>query len=191
MEIEIREGLDSTGVAEFARLYALMADSKGASPKQAAFFAGLAGCCAQWPERGFVLSSWDGGALLGAISVFTLGRRAIYAFGASSLERPDIPKSHLLHFEAMRRARDRGCAVYDFGGFEEGVGEEGARTATQKINYFKSGFGGRPVDFVAGHEKILRPLSWRTLKTLDRIRRSMRRPADALTAPSSPESEAP
>lgn len=181
--IEIREGLDAEGAAAFARLYAEMAGTKGASSRPPGFFAGLADCCARFPSFGFVLASWDGPELLGAISVFTMGRRAIYAFGASSLARPEIPKSHLLHFEAMRRARTRGCAVYDFGGFSQGVGEEGSRTATQKINFFKSGFGGRPVDFVAGHELVLKPLPWRILRSLDWIRRRWSRSDGAPPAP--------
>ncbi len=45
----------------------------------------------------------------------------------------------------------------------------------QRVNYFKSGFGGREVDFVAAHEKILRPTSFRMLRAAHRAFSAMRR----------------
>ena len=177
LNTEVREDLDDAGLEQFGRLYLAMSETKGASLRSAAYFRGIRDFFRAWPQRGFFLSSWAEGELLGAISIFTLGRRAIYAYGASSLGRPEIPKSHLLHYEAMQRARARGCAVYDMGGFAMGVGDEASRTPTQKINYFKSGFGGREVDFVSGHERILRPVSYGLARRLETLWRRARRSA--------------
>ncbi len=177
MSTEVREDLDDAALERFDALYRAMSDTKGASARSLAWLRGIRDFFRAWPHRGFFLSSWDAGELLGAISVFTLGRRAIYAYGASSLSRPEIPKSHLLHFEAMQRARARGCLVYDMGGFAMGVGDEESRTPTQKINYFKSGFGGHEVDFVSGHERIVRPVSYGLARRLESLWRRARRSA--------------
>ena len=109
------------------------------------------------------------GELLGAVAVFTLGRRAIYGYGASSRSQPGVPKTHLLHYEAMLRARSRGCVVYDMGGFGAGAGDSNERTPVQKINYFKTGFGGREVVFVPAQERILKPIPYRLLRSANRL----------------------
>ena len=49
------------------------------------------------------------------------------------------------------------------------VGDHGQWTLSQKMDYFKSGFGGREVDFVSAHEKILRPVSYRFLWSLNSV----------------------
>ena len=171
LELDVREDLDDAGLAAFESLYAQMTETKGASPRPAGFFRGVRDLFRAWPKRGFFLASWHEGELLGAIAIFTLGRRAIYGYGASSRSHPGVPKTHLLHYEAMRRARARGCAVYDMGGFGAGVGAGSAeeRTHVQKINYFKTGFGGREVDFVAARERIFKPLSYRLLRSASRL----------------------
>jgi lipid II:glycine glycyltransferase (peptidoglycan interpeptide bridge formation enzyme) len=169
--LTLQVDLDDAGLARFGNLYRDMVERKGASPQSPAFLRSLRDFCRANPERGFVLSSWMEGELLGAIVVFTVGRRAVYAYGATTAGDPTIPKSHLLHFTAMQRARARGCQVYDFGGFDDGAGNEAARTATEKINFFKQGFGGQPIDFVAGHERVLRPLRYHAVRTLHHFMR--------------------
>ena len=70
---------------------------------------------------------------------------------------------------AMQRARARGCAAYDLGGFGTGLGDSENHTPVRRVNYFKSGFGGREVDFVAAHERIQRPAAFRLTRPLKRI----------------------
>jgi lipid II:glycine glycyltransferase (peptidoglycan interpeptide bridge formation enzyme) len=175
MQIDVREDLDDAGLKAFHRLYEQMAATKGTGPRPVAFFRGIRDFFRSWPQRGFWLSSWLGPELLGAISVFTLGDRAIYGYGASSLQNPEVPKSHLLHFLAMQRAGERGCVLYDMGGFAAGVGDSEERTPTQKINYFKSGFGGQEVEFVAGHERVLRPVAYQVVQALRSSANTVRR----------------
>lgn len=168
LNLDVREDLDDAGLAEFEELYRRMTLTKGAHARPAGFFAALRDYCRAWPQRGFIISSWFGSELLGAIVIFTLGRRAIYGYGASSASHPGIPKTHLLHFMAMQHARRRGCNLYDMGGFGAGIGEGGPqeRTPAQKINYFKSGFGGSETDFVTAHEKIIRPAAYRLVRAV-------------------------
>jgi lipid II:glycine glycyltransferase (peptidoglycan interpeptide bridge formation enzyme) len=106
---------------------------------------------------------------MAVLALYTFERRAIYALGASSARPAGIPKAHLLHFAAMRHARARGCTSYDFGGFTD-VADGAPATATQKVNQFKSGFGGAPEELVGGHERLLRPTPYRLLRALHRAR---------------------
>ena len=171
LNLDVREDLDDAGLADFEELYRQMTLTKGAHARPAGFFPALRDYCRAWPQRGFIISSWTGPELLGAIVIFTLGKRAIYGYGASSTNHPGIPKTHLLHFMAMQHARRRGCDLYDMGGFGAGVGDGGPqeRTPAQKINYFKSGFGGRQTDFVPAHEKVIRPAAYRLIRALNKV----------------------
>ncbi len=170
MDLAIREDLDDAGLRAFQGLYSRMSREKGAAGRTAAFFKAMRDLFRAWPHRGFFLSSWRGEELLAAISVFRLGRRALYACGASSLDDPTVPKAHRLHFEAMRRASALGCSAYDLGGYShpQGAGPAGG-AAIDRINYFKSGFGGTTVDFVGGHERVLRPVRYRLARSIGRL----------------------
>jgi lipid II:glycine glycyltransferase (peptidoglycan interpeptide bridge formation enzyme) len=174
LPLEVREDLDDDGVARLHVLYAAMAARKSASPRSLAYLRATRDLFRAWPQRGFFLSSWRDGELLAAIAVFTLGRRAIYALGASSAVAPELPKAHLLHYLSMLRARARGCTSYDFGGFSDVAAGTEPRTATQKVNQFKSGFGGTPVELVAGHERVLLPTAYRIARALSHFRRRLR-----------------
>jgi hypothetical protein len=73
--------------------------------------------------RVFLSRSPEGDPLTGAF-VLAPGRRCHYLFGASL---PACRKSHpneLLHWEAIRWARGRGCAVYDLQGVAGRIGPE-------------------------------------------------------------------
>ena len=169
LELDVREDLDEAGLESFSALYRDMTRTKGASPRPAGFFAAVRDMFRAWPARGFFLGSWIKGELLGAIAIFTMGRRAIYGYGASSQQHPGVPKTHLLHYEAMLRARARGCALYDMGGFGAGAGDASGRTPVQKINFFKSSFGGREVRIMPAQERILKPIAYRLLRSARRF----------------------
>ena len=116
-----------------------------------------------------MLSSWLRGELQSAIVVFTLGARAIYGYGASRAEGPGVPKSHGLHFLAMQQARARGCRRYDLGGFSDGAGNHADASPTQKVNFFKRGFGGHTVSFGPAWERARRPLRYAAVRAARRL----------------------
>ncbi len=172
--VEVREDLDDDGVEMFEEMYQQKVIIQGAEKTPPGYWGAVRDYCRRWPQRGFFLSSWVGKDLVGGMVVFTLGGRALYGGGGSRVAGPSVPKTHLLHFAAMQRARDRGYTVYNLGAVEGGVGHAGVGdhsrwTLGQKMNYFKSSFGGREVDFVSAHEKILRPVSYRILWSLNRV----------------------
>jgi lipid II:glycine glycyltransferase (peptidoglycan interpeptide bridge formation enzyme) len=77
-----------------------------------------------------------------AIFVFYFAGRAYYVYGMSSeLHREKMP-SYLLQWEAMKRAKARGCSVYDLWGAPEVFDESDSLWGVYR---FKEGLGGRVV----------------------------------------------
>ena len=168
--VEVRQDLDDVALQKLDGLYRRMVTVKGVPRLPARFTTALRDYCRELPERGCFLSSWLGQELLGALAVFTFGRRSMYGYSASRLDLPDVPKTYLLHLAAMEHARGKGCVVYDIGGVGSGIGTSATWTSVQKNNYFfKSNFGGREVDVVAAHELILRPVPYHLIRSTRRL----------------------
>ncbi len=112
----------------------------------------------------FLLASYEGDPLA-SIAVFSVGSSACYLWGASNNRRRNLMPNHALQWEAMRWARERGCARYDLWGIPDEIGaiatglwEEGRKTVSAEqapvdvnalpagalwgVFRFKQGFGG-------------------------------------------------
>jgi lipid II:glycine glycyltransferase (peptidoglycan interpeptide bridge formation enzyme) len=167
-QTQVREDLDDAGLEMFQEIHRQMVAKKHISGVPVAYFRGIRDYFRTWPQHGFILSSWLGQELLGVVVIFTVGSQAMYGMGGSSLNHPGIPKTHLLQYIAMQHARARGCVVYDIGGVGAGFGDAEHRTPLQQMNFFKRGFGGREVDCIAGHERILKPISYHVIRSAKR-----------------------
>lgn len=86
----------------------------------------------------------DGQPLATALVVF-FARRATYFFGGSLAEKRNVMAPYALHFEIMRRARERGCVTYDLWGVSPATAPEGS---WQGISAFKRKFGGTEIHLV-------------------------------------------
>ena len=162
--VEVVEG----GAAEaeiFAGFYNEMVARKGASPLPQGYFQRLQSFLSAAPETGFFSMSRLDGRDLGGLFVMRHGERAIYAYGASPALEPGLPRTHILHYEAMLRSRSLGCRVYDMGGYSAGSGTAGERSPRQNVNMFKKGFARREVDLLPEQELVLRPLHHRIVET--------------------------
>jgi len=106
-------------------------------------------------------------APVAAIMAFAFGSKAWYMYGASSNEHRERKPNHALQWEAMRWARSRGCATYDFWG----IPDEDETTLESKfqdedsglwgVYRFKRGFGGRIVRYVGAFDRVYNPLLYR------------------------------
>jgi lipid II:glycine glycyltransferase (peptidoglycan interpeptide bridge formation enzyme) len=77
-----------------------------------------------------------------AIFVFYFAGRAYYVYGMSrNVHREKMP-TYLLQWEAMKRARDKGCGVYDLWGAPEVFDESDSMWGVYR---FKEGLGGQVV----------------------------------------------
>jgi len=116
-----------------------------------------------------LLATYQDTALAG-IMVFALSHKAWYMYGASSNTHRNLMPNHLLHWEAICWARNRGCATYDLWGIPDEVGQHpGAYTQTVTEHTdglwstyrFKQGFGGHVVRYLGAYDDVyLRPLYW-------------------------------
>lgn len=76
------------------------------------------------------------GKVLAANLIIFYGDMALYVHGGSSDAHRDVMAPYLLHWEQIKYAKTRGCAIYDFGG----VRTESAKDSWQGITTFKLGF---------------------------------------------------
>ena len=98
------------------------------------------------------------GQLLAGIFVGLMAKQAIYLYGASSNEQRQLMPNYLLQWEAIRWAKREGATTYDFWGIPETDDESEAMAGVYR---FKSGWGGRVVDFPGNYEYRYHPLAMR------------------------------
>ena len=85
------------------------------------------------------------GTPIAAVTLVHLGRCVWYLYGASADRHRDVMAPHLLQWNAIKWAKDRGAAIYDF----RGVPDVSARGQEMYgVFRFKQGFGGRQVTFL-------------------------------------------
>ena len=77
-----------------------------------------------------------------AILVFYFAERAYYVYGMSTTNHRNKMPTYLLQWEAMKRAKERGCTVYDLWGAPETFGETDSMWGVFR---FKEGLGGEVV----------------------------------------------
>jgi peptidoglycan pentaglycine glycine transferase (the first glycine) len=102
-----------------------------------------------------------------AIIVLAHGDEAIYMFGASGRRHQRHMPTHLIQFEAMRWARERGCTTYDLWGIPaddepppeatDGNDSLNIRSGLWGVYRFKQGFGGEIVTYPGVYERVYYP----------------------------------
>jgi lipid II:glycine glycyltransferase (peptidoglycan interpeptide bridge formation enzyme) len=97
--------------------------------------------------RGHLFLAVHDGTPLAGVFVFTFGQKYWFMHGASSTEKRAYNPNHLLQWEVMRWARERGIDYYDMVGIPkpENRNEDDPYYGVYR---FKIGFGGDVTDFV-------------------------------------------
>lgn len=112
--IEIRVSNDEAGVAAFHRLNLITCRNHGI-PAQPFTYHGLIlrELCPR-SEADYLLA-YHGETAIAGIVVFSFGDTAVYMYGASDPEHLSLRPNHLLLWEAIVRAKQRGLKVFDLG----------------------------------------------------------------------------
>jgi peptidoglycan pentaglycine glycine transferase (the first glycine) len=103
------------------------------------------------------------GELLAALMIFYRGERAWYFYGASTGVQRNLMPTYLLQWEAMRRARARGCISYDLWGVPDVEEEELEANFTDRsdglwgVYRFKRGYGGELLRAAGAWDFVYRP----------------------------------
>lgn len=87
------------------------------------------------------------GAGVATLLVLRVGDRVIEPYGGMTAAGAESRANYLLKWEAIRTSRERGAVSYDMWG----LSHEG-------IERFKSGFGGREIDYIGAWDLVLDPL---------------------------------
>jgi peptidoglycan pentaglycine glycine transferase (the first glycine) len=108
--------------------------------------------------------------VIAGLMVFAFGQQAWYMYGASSDKERNRMPNHLLQWQAIRWAKERGCLTYDLWGIPDEVGKEPKkykRTVTDRqsglwgVYRFKQGFGGHVVRYMGAYDYVYKPaLAW-------------------------------
>ncbi len=127
---------------EFYALYCQTARRNGFTPGPinhfSALFQGLA-TSSDHSELVFLLARHGQDTLAGAI-VGISGKAANFLYGASANTKRNLMAPSLMHWTAMRHARERGCTTYEMGAVSPGVDPSHPFYGLYR---FKTGFGGR------------------------------------------------
>ncbi|MBC7545988.1 MAG: peptidoglycan bridge formation glycyltransferase FemA/FemB family protein [Candidatus Sericytochromatia bacterium] len=91
------------------------------------------------------------GETLGTLLLITYGERATYFYGGITNDKRPMMAGYALQWAAMRQARDLGCRVYDFFGFEP-FGDPTHLYAG--FSRFKKQFGGEAVRFIGAQDHM-------------------------------------
>lgn len=94
----------------------------------------------------------DTGEAIATLFLVSCGRRVVDLYGGTTAEGGRRRANHLLKWEAIRRCKAAGFTEYDLWGLPR-----------EGIEQFKSGFGGREVDYVGAWDLTISPVGKRLL----------------------------
>ena len=101
------------------------------------------------------------GEPVAAIFAFYFAERAYYVYGMSTTNHRNKMPTYLLQWEAMKRAKERGCTTYDLWGAPEVFDESDSMWGVFR---FKKGLGGEVVRTLGAWDYVPNPL-WYKLYT--------------------------
>lgn len=113
-----------------------------------------------------------GEKLLAAAFIIFYRNEATYHYGASTEEGRRIPGAYLLQWEAIKEAKRRGCARYNFWGVTK---PDQTNHRFYGVSVFKRGFGGHDVAYVPAQDLILNPVSYALNYSVEFLRKKFRR----------------
>jgi ubiquinone/menaquinone biosynthesis methyltransferase len=151
--VTVRQGT-AADLPRFYELYLETSQRDRFIPRPPGYIERLWGHLAPCGSVGLLLAE-VGGVAEAALLAMSLGRRAWYLYGASSERGQAAHAAYLIQWEAMRWARERGCAVYDMWGAPNDPSDRDDPLAG--VYYFKRGFGGRHVRWVGAYDAVLVP----------------------------------
>lgn len=117
-----------------------------------------------------LIAEYEGKALAGMVLTL-FGETATYLHGGSSTSMKEAMAPYLLHWEAIKLAKNSGMKNYDFGGVAPS-GEE--RHAWAGISRFKKGFGGFEVVYPGAFDLIYSPIWYNVYKQGRKVSRLMK-----------------
>ena len=117
-------------------------------------------------NTGWVLGVYDGKKLIGGLILPIQGKTVYYQYGMTSVDFRHIPILHLGLYEAIKRAKEKGYAFFDFGGYMPDIEKT---DQIYHINRFKKWFGGEILFYPKNMHFILSPLRYSVYSRLKEL----------------------
>jgi lipid II:glycine glycyltransferase (peptidoglycan interpeptide bridge formation enzyme) len=162
---------NDTEMEAFWNMYRTMCNRKKIKFWSADMFRRVYHYSRQHPDNAVCLLGWLNGDLIGGLIVLKHGNIAEFTKG-SSTSKPltGVPKTELLHWEAIHWAKRVGARFYDLGGITPD-----ARKGSQEwgINKFKRGFSKQHMQLFSPMQKVFRPVPFKIFHSLRKAKKSL------------------
>ena len=168
--IEIDVSDDLPVMEEFCRLEKLHAERQGYVAFSAAFLTKQFKAFRRGGEVLIYTAKKDGEILAQNFMIF-YGPEASYHYGVSSELGTRYSAAPLLHLQAMRFAREKGCKRYNLWGI---VGREETWHRFYGVSEFKRSFGCEELRYTPAHDLVLKPLRYQATKLVETARKRKR-----------------
>jgi lipid II:glycine glycyltransferase (peptidoglycan interpeptide bridge formation enzyme) len=138
---------DGDALPEFYRIYRETADRAGFLIRTEQAYRGIWEAYRPAGNARLLFARRPDGTALATLFLVRAGPRVVEPYGGMTVEGGESRANYLLKWEAIRTSREQGAASYDLWGL-----------ATGGIAHFKTGFGGREVQYVGAWDLVLDPL---------------------------------
>ena len=162
--VEVDSAKGSEELQEYVRIQAKLEQERGLRLKATNLIQRI-----QWlmdSGRGTLLLARHQGRLMGGAVLARTGRLCTYVWGATT-KAEKFSAGQLLQYRAFQWAKSAGCTEYDFGNYWPG--------ATTGPYWFKAGFGGSPIHYVATRYMVLHPVRHQIVLQSERVKSYARR----------------
>jgi len=136
---------------EFYAIYRETADRAGFLIRTASAYRDVWEAFAPGGRVRLLFAELPDGEPLATLLLVRAGRRVVEPYGGMTQAGADTRANYLLKWEAIRSSREQGAETYDLWGL-----------AHAGIAHFKTGFGGREIQYVGAWDLVLDPLGRRT-----------------------------
>ena len=169
-EIEISADTSDEAIKEFCRLEKLHAERQKYVAFSTSFLTKQFEAFRKNGEVIIYTAKKDGETLAQNFMIF-YGPEASYHYGVSSELGTKYSAAPLLHMEAMKEARKRGCTRYNLWGIVE-PNETSHRF--YGVSEFKRSFGCEELRYTPAHDLILSPVKYQMTKLVEGVRKKVR-----------------
>ncbi|MDP3997986.1 MAG: peptidoglycan bridge formation glycyltransferase FemA/FemB family protein [bacterium] len=111
------------------------------------------------------------GKLLSQAFIIFYGQEAVYHYGASTADGRRYPGAYLIQWEAIREAKKRGMAWYNFWGVAP---LDDPNHRFYGVSVFKRGFGGQDFSYLHARDLVIDPTRYKINSLVENIRKITR-----------------
>jgi len=138
---------DGSALSEFYRIYRETADRAGFLIRTEQAYRDIWDAFAPTGNARLLFARRADGEPLATLFLVRCGTRVVEPYGGMTADGGESRANYLLKWEAIRSSREQGATSYDLWGL-----------ATGGIAHFKTGFGGREVQYIGAWDLVLDPL---------------------------------